>query len=77
LRIEWHLNARADLTELIEYIAVDNVDAAYGFTTKSKRKLKCCGGIRKPVAQVECQAPVSWWRAEQLTLLSFASPGTG
>jgi hypothetical protein len=49
------------LAELIEYIAVDNVDAAYGFTTKSKRKLKCCGGIRKQVAQVECQAPVSWW----------------
>jgi hypothetical protein len=59
LSIEWHLNARADLAELIEYIAVDNVDAAYGFTTKSKRKLKYCGVIRKQVVQVECQAPVS------------------
>lgn len=54
MSIEWHLNARADLAELIEYIAVDNVDAAYGFTTKSKRKLKYCGVIRKQVVQVEC-----------------------
>ena len=60
MRVEWHPLARADLAELVVYIATDDVSAAYSVHDKSGNKPKDWQCTRKSVALVGCEAPANW-----------------
>jgi plasmid stabilization system protein ParE len=60
MRVEWHPFARADLAELITYIASDSPDAAYRVHDHIREQVKLLATYRKWAVQAVSEALANW-----------------